>query len=611
MNRVRNSKYFVAAVVALLTFAVYLPALQNGFVEWDDGLYVYENTHIRSFDLAFLKWAFFDFYGSNWHPLTWVSHAVDYALWGLDPRGHHLSSILLHALNTFLLVALVFRLITLSSAALRKEAVNGDTNRFGLIAAAVTGALFGLHPLHVESVAWVAERKDLLCGLFFLLSISAYAEYAAGIQQTGGFSRSPRTGRHNYLFALGFFGLALLSKPMAVTLPLVLLILDWHPFGLAESRAGLRASLFEKIPFFALSLASSCLTILAQQGGGAVASVEAIPLPVRIVVAVKSLADYLTRMLIPADLLPFYPYPDAAAVSAADPRYLIPLVLMAGVTVFCILAARRQKLWLAAWVYFIVTLIPVLGLVQVGSQASADRYTYLPGVGPFLIMGAAAARAGEISGMLKRPVTGRALFGWTAAVLLTAALGFATVRQISIWENTFVLWTTVIKKSPGTIHAYLNRGLAFKRKGMLDDAVRDYRTAISINSSSFIAHYNLGNIYLQQGRTDDAITEYRTTLALRPDYAECRNNLGVAYEDQGRIDPAIEQYRAALQLKPGYAEAHYNLGYAYARKGDRQNALEQFTRAVELDPGNPEFRRELDQLRNGTQPATLRGNRAG
>ena len=271
MKRTTNIKYYLAGFVALVTFLIYLTALRNDFINWDDGPYVYENPHIRSLNAAFFKWAFFDFYESNWHPLTWVSHAVDYAIWGLNPLGHHLTNIILHTINAFIVVFLVIRLL---EAWKERTTWNGPPSflneRAALIAAGTTGLLFGLHPVHVESVAWVAERKDLLCALFFLLSIIAYTKYASGMdKEPVNSNKAPRFFNKNYLAALGLFILALLSKPMAVSLPVVLLVLDWFPFNRIRSGRTLWAAGVEKLPFIALSLVSSIITVLAQKAGGA------------------------------------------------------------------------------------------------------------------------------------------------------------------------------------------------------------------------------------------------------------------------------------------------------------------------------------------------------
>jgi hypothetical protein len=448
MKRTTNIKYYLAGFVALVTFLIYLTALRNDFINWDDGPYVYENPHIRSLNAAFFKWAFFDFYESNWHPLTWLSHAVDYAVWGLNPLGHHLTNIILHAINTFAVVFLVTALLD----AWRKRSPKGERTSFLneraiLIAAGTTGLLFGLHPVHVESVAWVAERKDLLCALFFLLSIIAYTKYASGAdKEPVNSNRAPRFFNKNYLTALGLFILALLSKPMAVSLPVVLLVLDWFPFNRIRSGRALWAACAEKLPFIALSLVSSIITVLAQKAGGALSSIESIPVSIRLIVAVKALIAYLWKMLLPLDLIPFYPYPKSASLLSME--YFLPLAIVLAVTAACIMTAKKRGLLLSTWSYYIVTLVPVLGIVQVGGQEMADRYTYLPGLGPFLAAGMGAAWIWE---------KGRALARWNlfvtriSLVMAALAIGFlsyTTVKQISIWKNGFVLWNYEIEKAP-------------------------------------------------------------------------------------------------------------------------------------------------------------------
>jgi hypothetical protein len=435
VQKTGNLKYFLAAAIALITITIYLSCLQNDFVEWDDDAYVFENPHIRSLNGAFFKWALFAFYESNWHPLTWLSHAVDYAIWGLNPLGHHLTNIALHAINTFLVVFLVIRLLEArKERTIRKGPPSFLNERAILIAAGTTGLLFGLHPIHVESVAWVAERKDLLCGLFFLLGLIAYTNYAgeAGDEPPSKNRASPFFDNH-YLGTLGLFILALLSKPMAVSLPAVLLILDWYPFNRIRSGRMYWAACVEKLPFFALSLASSVVTVLAQRAEGSMTLTDVVPLSTRLLVAAKSLTAYLGNMALPLDLAPFYPYPKSASILSVE--YLLPLVLAAAITVAAVIMARKQALLPAAWSYYVVTLLPVLGIIQVGGQEMADRYTYLPSLGPFVLVGTGAAWAWE---------HGQALLRWGAvtrgACLFTAALAlgflsYATVVQTGIWRN--------------------------------------------------------------------------------------------------------------------------------------------------------------------------------
>jgi hypothetical protein len=397
----KNLKYYLAGSIALITFLVYLGALHNTFA-WDDRAYVLGNPHIRSLDVTLLKWAFLDFYSANWHPLTWMTHALDYALWGLNPLGHHLTNNILHAANTFLTVILVVRLLeVLKTKKAPNEGPSFLTDRAILITAGTTGLLFGLHPLHVESVAWVAQRKDFLCALFFLLCIILYTKYVSEADNETT-HRTSRFFNRRYLAVLGFFVLALLSKPMAVSLPLVLMILDWYPFNRIYSFKTFRSALFEKLPLAILSLASSIVTIMAQKAVGAVARPEVIPLSARMLVAAQSLTAYLFKMVFPHGLIPFYSYPLPSEISLYRFKYQLSIAVLIGITAACMTLMKKNKLWLSSWAYYIVTLLPVLGIVQVGGQSMADRYTYLPSLGPFLITGLGAAWISGKANILKK-----------------------------------------------------------------------------------------------------------------------------------------------------------------------------------------------------------------
>jgi tetratricopeptide (TPR) repeat protein len=580
MRKSRQHIYFLAAAVALITVLVYLACLKNEFVNWDDDRYIVENPHIRFLDTSFLKWAFFDFYAYNWHPLTWISHALDYAMWGLNPLGHHLTNIILHAINTFLVVFLVIRLL---EAWNKRTVRNGPTflnERTISIAAGMTGLLFGLHPVHVESVAWVAERKDLLCALFFLLSIIMYTNYAREADKTPIKSGSaPRFLTKRYLGALGLFVLALMSKPMAVSLPVVLLILDWYPFGRVRSLNTAAAVIAEKLPFIALSALSSVVTIMAQRAGGAMMLNEVVPLQTRVLVAAKSLVVYLRKMVWPSDLVPFYPYPRTA--SPASFEYLFPLLLIAGITAACIALSGKRKVWLSAWAFYTATLIPVLGIVQVGNQSMADRYTYLPSLGPFLIAGLGAARIGDWTKKAQGTV---ALSG--AALLLVISLSWGTTKQIGTWNNSIDLWSSVIRQYPG-INAitYNNRALAYQKRGLYDQAIADFDQAVAINPFADRVYNDRAVAYQELGLFDMATMGYEEAIALNPSNHEAYNNLGVLYARRGSYQKAIENFNKALAIKPDYTEAYVNCGMSYAVLSQYDNALESFNKAIGLNPG--------------------------
>ncbi|MGD0884076.1 MAG: tetratricopeptide repeat protein [Thermodesulfovibrionales bacterium] len=553
MNR-RHVPYYLAAFVSLMTLAVYLPALRNDFVVWDDREYVISNYHIRSLNWAFFKWAFSGFYASNWHPLTWVSHALDYAVWELNPLGHHLTNNILHAVNTFLVVLLCIKLLEMwKERSMPEEASSFLDGRGIRIAAGVTGLLFGLHPLHVESVAWVAERKDLLCGLFFLLSISAYANHVRALvnEPLEKKKSSSLFFNRSYLVSLVLFVLALLSKPMAVSLPVVLLMLDWYPFQRIRSRKSFRDSCVEKLPFIACSLISSILTIMAQSER-AMAITAFVPLKTRMLVAVNAFVIYLGKIAVPVDLSSYYPYPKWQEVTLLSPQYLFSVVFVVGLTEILFAAAKKQRVWLSAWGYYVVTLIPVIGIVQVGSQSIADRYMYLPSLGPFLLIGLIAAWVWAKADSLKqwrRTVKG---FITAIAISLVLSLSYATLMQIAVWRDALTLSADMVRKSP--------------------DAA--------------LPHNNLGMAYSDRHRLDEAVHEFNTALKLNPDYPDAYNNLGIAYGKQGLLDKAVHEFNIALKLKPDDAEAHYNLGVVYMEQSRFDAAVNEFNIVVELEPDN-------------------------
>ena len=533
--------YYLAAAVSLLTFLVYLRTLQNEFLDWDDGRYIFENRHIQSFDWTFLKWAFFDFYEANWHPLTWISHALDYAVWGLNPVGHHLTNNVLHAVNTFLVVMLVVKLIEVARPVTVFDLKSTPHHSpftilhspFSLLAATTTGLLFGLHPVHVESVAWAAERKDLLCALFFLLSIMMYLKYASGAerraQSVEGQHHAPcamrsalfpprhapcalRSAPFPLRYALFTFVLALLSKPMAVTLPVVLLIVDWYPLRRIQSLKSFWAVCVEKLPFIALSFASSIVTILAQQG--AIQSLQVVPLSSRVLVAFNALIAYLGNMVLPLHLIPFYGYPQD--VSLFSLKYLFAVFFAVAITAACIVMAKKQKLFLSIWIYYVITLIPVLGIVQVGGQAMADRYAYLPSLGPFLLAGLLAA---WFWGSVNERQQGRLLVkraGVAVAVFVILALAYLTFEQTGIWKNNMALWSSVIEQDPEKAApiAYKNRGTAFDRKGRVNEALKDYDKAIALGLRDSQIFVNRGLVYLKLGQVALAVSDFNRACAL-------------------------------------------------------------------------------------------------
>jgi lipoprotein NlpI len=589
MERTNKVKYYLAGLISLITFAVYLHALQNDFVALDDDAYIFDNLHIRSFNLPFLRWAFLGFYASNWHPLTWMSHAMDYALWGLNPLGHHLTNIILHAVNTFIVVVLAMRLTeALTWTTEQTKTATFLHERTVLITGAVTGMLFGLHPLHVESVAWVAERKDLLCALFFLLSILSYANYARG-KESGVRNQGPGVGpkkifiNKHYLLSLVLFVLALMSKPMAVTLPAVLLILDWYPFIRIHSLKTFRSALVEKLPFMALSLMSSILTVLAQGAGRAIVPITFVPVPVRLLVAARSLIAYLWKMAVPVNLVPFYPYPENASLLSG--KYLLAVACVVAITVTCLVLAKKQKLWLSGWGYFVITLVPVIGIVQVGGQAMADRYTYLPGLGPFLIVGCAAAWLFDrMNGTKKRWIHAANIIGVAAIILTSVLMAYLTFQQIGVWKNSLVVLNYILDKEPhNSPQVYLYRGMALEKAGKLERALDDYNQALAQDPSYSEAYDNRGLLYQKKGLVDKAIEDFNRSIQLDPSSGKAYFNRGFIHAETGMFDQAIEDFNHALAIEPSFADAYANRGIAYALTGRRDMALADFNKAIELN----------------------------
>lgn len=596
--------YYLGASVSLLTFIVYLPSLQNEFVNWDDNLYIYDNLPIRSLDTAFLRWAFSTFHASNWHPLTWISHALDYAIWELNPLGHHLTNNILHAVNTFIVVVLVIKLIEVWRERARPGRTFLDEGGM-LIAGGMTGLLFGLHPLHVESVAWVSERKDLLCAMFFLLSTMMYVKYA----RRGGPMWPPKEGQPQrvaptqkdprqagmramrsqflsryYLLSLFFFALALMSKPMAVSLPVVLLILDWHPCQRVNSLKTFWAALVEKLPFIAFSIISSILTIVAQKAGGAMRMTEVVPLETRMIVAAGSLLAYLRKMVLPLNLLPFYRY--RYDVSLASPEYLLSVLGVAGITVVASIFARRQRIWLAVWGFYVVTLLPVLGIVQAGIQSMADRYAYLPSLGPFLIAGLIAS---WVMGKVNAVKRGRVFLtvALAAATLSTfASLSYVTVKQSHIWKNDLSLWNHVIEHEHDRVpFAYYNRALAFERMAQDDKAIEDYSRAIALDPFTQVSYNNLGALYLRQGLLDKALQALTAAVSLQPNDSRALDNRGWVYFFIGDYARALEDFTRAIALKPGLAQFYFDRATAYVQTGQQESAALDFRKACELGDG--------------------------
>lgn len=497
---------FAAVAAGALTFVLYLPSLWFDFVNWDDPAYIIDNPYIRTLNADLLVKAFATTLVGNWHPATVVSYALDYALWGLNPAGYHLTNSVLHSANAGLVALLTVRVAS---------AVSG----YGMTALAsglLSGLVFGFHPVHVESVAWVSERKDVLGALFFLLSVLSYLGYARS------------SSRSSYAASIGLFALGLMSKPMVVSLPLVLIVLDMYP--LRRLDGGWQRRLLEKTPFFILSLFSAALTLWAQKG--AMASVADIGLHGRLLTALKAYTFYMGKMIAPVGLLPLYPHP--VEVRAMSAEYIFPAAVFLSITLLSVYAFRRNRAFAAVWLYYVLTLLPVSGLVQAGVQAAADRYAYLPSVAPTMLASFAAA---HFCAGLKRPVH---FYSASAAVFFAlAVLAALASAQISVWRDSVSLWSYQIAATEGSGAAgdnpinllpYYNRGLAFLYGGEYEKSIEDFTKVTDLNPGYKDAYVNRGTAYGITGRYGLAIRDFDKALLMDPADANALKNRALAYE---------------------------------------------------------------------------------
>jgi len=574
---------FIGPVLVLGTLAIYAPVVSYDFTTYDDPLYVTENARVQQgLSAATLLWAFSTGRGGNWHPLTWLSHALDWQLYGAWPGGHHLTNLLLHLANALLLFTLVRRL---TRAPWRSALVAG---------------LFAWHPLHVESVAWVAERKDVLSACCWWLALHAYVTYAR--------QSRPRA----YRAALLWFALGLLAKPMVVSLPCALLLLDYWPLrrGGSGTSPWLPAPpedaprpvpwhrlVLEKWPFFALAAASSVVTFLVQKSGGAVVSLAALPLADRLAHACLAYVAYLARTFWPRGLAVFYPLPESWSAVEASGAALLLAVVTAGAWVW----RRRQPWLLVGWVWFVVTLLPVIGLVQVGLQFMADRYTYIPLTGLFLALVWGLAEL-----VARGPAGLRTALQATGGLALLGCLAL-TALQVRTWQNAETLFRHALAVSPDRFTALNNLARALGKLGRIEEAAAHFEAALALRPGAPLPLYNLGLIAARQGDLERARARYEAALHSQPDYAPARFELANLLANQGQLEQAAAHYRACLRTAPGVPEVHRNLALVLVRLGALQEAVAHFRAALRLDPDQPEAHSQLAAaLHKLGQPAAAR-----
>lgn len=546
----KRNTALICVVLAVVTIVAYWPVLGADFVNYDDNVYVTENQHVLGgLTLDSVKWAFkMDEDTANWHPLTFLSHMLDCELFGQNAGLHHLTNLIIHTTSAVLL------LLVLAS-------MTGN-----LWPSAFVAAAFALHPLHVESVAWIAERKDVLSGLFWVLTMACYLRYT----RTG--------GRGSYSLALVVFGLGLMAKPMLVTLPFVLLLLDYWPLNRFESEPVLnryqkvRSLIVEKTPFFVLMGASCVVTYMAQKAGGAVADTEVLLLGDRLSNALVSYVAYISKMVWPVGLAVFYPFkliPPWQAFGA-----LLVLAIISSTAIFWL---RQKRYCVVGWLWYLGTLVPVIGFVHVGIQSHADRYSYIPLIGLFMI--AAWGVADYCRSRPALPIISR-----VAAILLLTGMFAGTRNQVSYWQDSITLFERAVEVTENNNTMRSNLGAELAKKGRLEEAIDHYRQALKISPDFAGVHNNLGLALVETGEMDEAIFHYRRALRTDPKNAEVHDNLGVALAEKGQLDQAIDHYRRSLQINPQNANVHNNLGFLFARRGQLDEAIEHYRRAVQIDP---------------------------
>ncbi|MFO1475561.1 MAG: tetratricopeptide repeat protein [Verrucomicrobiota bacterium] len=542
------------------------------FVGIDDPDYVSGNPQVLAgITTQGVAWAFQTFHRSNWHPVTWLSHMLDAELFGPGPAGPHWVNLLLHAGNSVLLFVLL----------------QSCTRR--MAPSAAVAALFALHPAHVESVAWISERKDVLSTFFGLLAIMAYVKGSRGSKvESRGPEHSISSFRLSTLdsgLSTGLFALSLLSKPMLVTLPLILLLLDFWPLGRFAGNAAfpqrLRTLVIEKIPFFVLSAMSCVITVIAQKHGGAVADLSGLPLSARLANAVVSVARYLAEFIWPTRLAIIYPHPGHwPMLWIAGSALLIALLTVLA------FASWRRGYPVTGWLWFLITLVPVIGILQVGAQAMADRYTYFPYIGLFIVVAWAVTDL----------VSNRRKAQFAAGIVLGFALGacaWQTRYQLQFWRNSAALFSRAISVTENNYLAHFDLGVALAAAGRDREAVEQYEISHRLNPDFVRPMINLGQIAAGQGRLDDALRWFQSALRIAPDSALLHSNLGAVYAMMGRMDDARREFAEAVRLDPKNADACNNLGRALEQGGDLEGAMQRYRQAIALQPGNLQARINL------------------
>ena len=588
--------WLLPAAIALLTFLAFLPSLQNGFVNWDDGAFLLDNPHYRGLGWQQLHWMFTTCYLGSCMPLNYVTYGLDYLIWGMKPFGYHLTSSLIHAANGVLCYFLSLRLLRLAFPA-------ADSWQLPLrLAAGFSALLFSLHPLRVDVVAWTLGREIAVAGFFFFLTLICYLKAAE--------NESKGSSPWKWMSAAWLlYALSLLGKEAALTLPFALLILDVYPLKrLGTTSDGwfgekVRKVWWEKIPFVALASAAGVKAVLAKQQSGTIYSVAAYGWEPRLAQVMYSLVFYPWKTLIPTSLSPLYPvHPFAGLLNLT---FILCSVVVVLLTVGFFMNRRRWPALLAVWGFYVVLLLPVSGVVAFGPYRADDRFSYLPCLGFTILAGAALLwgwRRWSSSAPSKRAL---AMIRWLA-VLLLLVLGVLTWKQTRVWKDSERLWTHALAIEERSSFAHNNLGLVLAERDALDEAIAEFRRAVEIDPAFVEAQSNLGHFLARKGFSQEAIAHLNQALAVEPGFVNAHNSLGNILADRGALDEAIQHFRKALKTDPQSAMTHYNLGRALAKQGNTEEAIAQYRSALEIDPKDVDVHNNLGLLflsRGNTDPA--------
>ena len=557
-------KKVICILLSALVLAVYWKVQYHEFINYDDGRYITENKHVKSgLSKENFIWAFTHSHSSNWHPITWLSHMLDSHFYGLNPNGHHLTSLGLHIANSLLLFLVLCRM-------------TGEVWKSCFVA-----SLFAFHPINIESVAWVSERKSVLSTFFWLITTWAYINYV----QKKNFIR--------YSIVFLFFILGLMSKPMLVTLPFVFLLLDYWPLNrfkippankppsakeVNQIKNSLLSLFIEKIPFLVLVVGSSTITLIAQKSWGSIVSLETAPLTSRISNALVSYLKYLEKMVWPNNFSIFYPYPTDGFVLW---KVLMSVLVLTTITFVSIRLIKKAPYLAVGWFWYLGTLIPVIGLVQVGQQAMADRYAYIPFIGMFIII------AWGLPGLLKNYLFRKKLVLFLAGIYFSVLMTLCWI-QLQYWENSIKIFqhaiNVTVKKYPSFVGIYNNLGVVLIAQNKFEEARTNLKKAVELQPNYPESHNNLGYALSELNRFSEANIHYKKAIRLKPDYAEAHNNLANSLSKKSNFNQAIIHYKKAIQLKPEYSKAHFNLGVTLNKWNHSEEAISQLEEAIRLEP---------------------------